>query len=144
MGILDGIKKQMENQASQVKLHYLGGHPDISRSSLVFAKREGDKLSLYRYNKKLVDIPLSDIKSVKLERANSRSMGKAAGGAIIGGLIAGPAGLVAGGALGGKKKNESVIIVNIEHNSTELQILFGGVGKENIERKYPKFSKLLK
>lgn len=139
MGFLDRIKASM----TQVHFTYLGGHPDISKRQIVGIEREGDNLNLYSPNKDdpIATIPLSTIKSAKLERSGSRSLGKAAGGAIVGGALLGPAGLLAGGALGGRKKKESVIILTVQHGPTELEVLLGG---ENTERKYPRFTQLLK
>ncbi|MCK4473748.1 hypothetical protein KAU40_00575 [Candidatus Parcubacteria bacterium] len=162
MGILDSIKKSLKQQKKSleqqieeakrtVHLTYLGGHPDISSSMPIRLKRENDNLNLYRYGgyggeKFLTNIPLSAIKSVQFQRAGSRSLGKAAAGAIGGGILLGPLGLIVGGALGGKKKDESVIVVTIQHDSMELQILFGSItGKKGIiERKYSKFVQLIK
>jgi hypothetical protein len=46
------------------------------------------------------------VASCDVERIDQgRSAGKAAGGAIVGALIAGPIGLLAGAALGGRKKH---------------------------------------
>jgi len=139
MGFLDRMKASMQ----RVHLTYLGGHPDLPRRQSVGIERQGDNINLYVSYKDepIANIPLSTVKSVKLERASSRSLGKAAGGAIIGGALAGPVGLIAGGALGGHKKKDSVIVVTVQYGSAELEVLFGG---ENAERNYPKFVQLLK
>ena len=140
MGILDKLKEQM----SQVKLTYLGGHPDLARSTIVYVGREGGNLNLYKMGKLLVSIPISSIKGARLERASSRSAGKTALGAVAGGVIAGPLGMIAGGALGARKKKESTIVLTIQHGPAEVEVLFGGVGRDDVEKKYPRFVNLLK
>lgn len=139
MGILDRMKRSMK----QIHLTYLGGHPDLSGPRLVGIERQGDQINLYSRNKDkpVASIPLSAVKSVKLERASSRSLGKAAAGAIAGGVLLGPVGAIAGGALGGHKRKESVIIVTVQQGPIELEILFGG---KNAEQHYPKFVQLFK
>jgi hypothetical protein len=139
MGLLDRMKASMQ----RVHLTYLGGHPDLPKSQRIQVEREGDNIVFYVSHKDapVASIPLNAMKSVRLERAGSRSAGKAAAGAIAGGYLAGPAGLIAGAALGGRKKKESVIIVTIQQGPVELDILLGG---ENAERNYPKFTQLLK
>ncbi|PJN92038.1 hypothetical protein, partial [Bacillus sp. mrc49] len=44
---------------------------------------------------------------ISWEPSGSRSVGKAAGGAILGTVVAGPLGTIAGAALGAKKKDNS-------------------------------------
>lgn len=139
MGFLDRMKASMK----RIHLTYLGGHPDLPRRQPVEIERQGDHLDLYVSHKDepIASILLSDIKSVKLERASSRSVGKAAGGAVVGGALAGPAGAIIGGALGGHKKKENVIIITVPHGPAELEILFGG---ENVDRNYLRLVQLLK
>ena len=139
MGVLDRMKASM----SRVHLTYLGGYPELSRQQIVGIERQGENLNLYSRHKDepIASIPVSAIKSVQLERAGSRSLGKGAAGAIAGGILLGPAGAIAGGAVGGRKKKDSVIVVTMDVGSAELQVLFGG---ENAERNYPKFAQLLR
>jgi hypothetical protein len=48
------------------------------------------------------------------QEAASRSAGKAAAGAIIGGVLTGGLGLLAGAAIGGRKKDASTAVVTFE------------------------------
>lgn len=139
MGFLDRAKAFMK----RIHLIYLGGHPDLAKRQRIEIERQGDRLDLYVSNKdeRVASIPLSDIKSVKLERASSRSLGKAAVDAVVGGALAGPAGAIIGGALGGRKKKENVIVMTVQHGTAELEVLFSG---ENVDRNYPRFVQLLK
>jgi len=141
MGFLDKIKEGM----AQVKLTYVGGHPDINKACLVYVGRDGDNLKISRAGRVLTNIPVSSIKSTQLERADSRSLGKGALGAIAGGALLGPLGLVAGGAFGARKKDASVIVVTIDYNGSEMQVLFAAADKkDDIKKKYPRFANLLK
>jgi hypothetical protein len=141
MGFLDKIKEGM----ARINLTYIGGHPEIDKAYLVSVGREGDNLSIFRGARILASIPVSSIKSTRLERADNRSLGKGALGAVAGGVLLGPLGLVAGGALGGRKKDASVIVVTIEYGKSEIEVLFAGANKnDDIKRKYPRFANLLK
>lgn len=138
MGFFDRMKASM----GRIHLTYLGGYPELPKQQRVEIERMGDDVKLYISYKDepLASIPVSTIKSVKLERGSSRSLGKGAAGAIVGGVVAGPIGLLAGGALGARKKKESVIVVTVNFGSAELEVLFGG---EYAEKSYPKFAQLL-
>lgn len=63
------------------------------------------------------DIWLLD--GIEWEESATRSAGKAAGGAIIGSMVAGPLGTIAGAAVGGRKRDNSkafVYLINPETN----------------------------
>lgn len=56
---------------------------------------------------------------VEWEESATRNVGKAAGGAIIGTVVAGPLGTIAGAAIGGRKRDNSkafVYLINPESN----------------------------
>jgi hypothetical protein len=56
---------------------------------------------------------------IEWEESATRSAGKAAGGAIVGTLVAGPLGTIAGAAIGGRKRDNSkafVYLINPETN----------------------------
>lgn len=55
---------------------------------------------------------VKDIKSVAtIDEENYRSAGKAAAGAIIGGVLTGGVGLVAGAAIGGRRRGERTFLI---------------------------------
>ncbi|MCP8313128.1 MAG: hypothetical protein H3Z53_01985 [archaeon] len=137
MGILGGFKRAL----SRIHFEYLGGHPDLPRRQLVGIEREENYLNFCHGDKTLARIPLAAIKSVQLERSSSRSVGKAAVGAIAGGVLLGPIGAITGGTLGARKKKEDIIVITIQEGPTEFQVLLGG---EHVEQKYPKLISLLK
>ena len=59
------------------------------------------------------------IDGIEWEESSTRSAGKAAGGAIVGTLVAGPLGTIAGAAIGGRKRDNSkafVYLINPETN----------------------------
>lgn len=59
------------------------------------------------------------ITNIEWEHKEGRSAGKAAVGAIGGGLLAGPLGLIAGAAVGGKKNEESTAVIELRNKKTE-------------------------
>ena len=59
-----------------------------------------------------------EVVGVNWQESTSRSAGKAAAGAIIGGVLTGGLGLVAGAAIGGKKKDASTAVITIVDNNT--------------------------
>lgn len=55
---------------------------------------------------------------VHKEEKHSRSAGKAAAGAIVGGVLTGGLGAIAGGAIGGRKKDDSVYFLDFADYET--------------------------
>lgn len=140
MGFLSGIKRQL----TTLNITYLGGHPDLTKSPIaVGVGKEDDMIVIYfgpTFSPKL-KIPKADITNVTLEKASKRSLGKAAAGAIVGGVLTGGIGAIAGAALGGRKKDDSVIVMTIKYGPAEVDVLFGG---DDVSKKYSQFVALLR
>ena len=112
------------------EIEYLGGHPDWpdqSKINLTIVSKNQNILLAQRgflsAGKKLL-IDTDEIISVDLEEKKTRSVGKAAAGAIIGGILTGGIGLLAGGALGAGKKDKSNIYITIDYEGRPFQVIF--------------------
>lgn len=92
----------------------------------------------------LLVFPISSIGGVPLERISNHLIRKATLSVVASGVIAGPSGMIAGGVLRVCKKKESAIILTVQQGPAEVEILFGGVGKDDVEKGYPRFVNLLK
>src|SRR5665647_1968895 len=97
------------NANRNYEIEYLGGHPDWPKSSNIYfqVKPENKNIMLQErgfltLNRRLI-IDAEEITSVDLEDKKSRSIGKSAAGAIIGGILTGGIGLIAGAAIGASK-----------------------------------------
>lgn len=137
MGFWDDFKKQL----SGVQLKYAGGHPEAALQGNVTVARDGDCLRFFGGIMRPPNIPVSSIKRVELDKASKRSAGKAAAGAIIGGVLTGGIGLLAGAAVGGRKKDDSIIVMTIDYNGMDVDMIFTG---DNVAMKYSRFMSLLK
>lgn len=140
MGFFKGLMGDLKKQLSGVPLTYLGGHPDASFQGKVTVIREGNDLKFLGFDKKPI-IPIESIKKVELQKASKRSLGKAAAGAVVGGVLTGGIGAVAGAAIGGRKKDDSLLVVTVDYNGMEIEMVFAG---DNVAGKYSQFMGLLK
>ena len=139
MGLFKGFMGDLKKQLSGVQLKYLGGHPDADFIGNVSVIREGDCITFFSFNRPM--IPVSSIKNVSLQKGSSRSIGKAAAGAIVGGVLTGGIGAVAGAALGGRKKDDSMLVVTVDYHGMDIELIFGG---DNVTSKYSQFMGLLR
>jgi len=110
------------------KIKYLGGHPELTKPCdvdiEVSNKQKLIKISgggIFSY--KEIKIPAEKIRNVSFEEKAKRSAGKAVTGAIIGGVLTGGIGLLAGGAIGGKRRDDSNLYITIEHNNREFDVI---------------------
>lgn len=111
-------KKQMREG---FEVEYLGGYPkwptpckvnfSISQSSILLKKG----LDVFTLSK-------DDIVAISNEKSGSRSIGKAAAGAIVGGVLTGGLGLIVGGALGARKSDTSEVFITYKYNGVELTL----------------------
>lgn len=75
----------------------------------------------------VIDVPFASKTPFKLdgiewEESATRSAGKAAGGAILGTVVAGPLGTIAGAAVGGRKKDNSKAFVYLINPKTGEEV----------------------
>jgi hypothetical protein len=111
------------------KIEYKGGHSKMPKPCTVeidinpemkFVKlRETGWLG----NAASVVIYVSEIINISLDEKSKRSLGKTAAGAIIGGVLTGGIGLVAGGLFGARSKNTSLLYLTIAPNGKEVNII---------------------
>lgn len=120
MGFFDEVKKFFWNPSEITKqpmmmLDYLGGIPGIKGTKLVIHKGfEPRTCFLQQIGYNLLDIEWQEKKT--------RSAGKAAAGAIVGGVLTGGVGLIAGAAIGGRKKDASILVITVEREGIEYDV----------------------
>lgn len=108
------------------KVDYMGGHPEISKPMTLELVIAEDHITLQRisyYGDIVINISKEDIIDISIDEKGKRSAGKAAAGAIIGGALTGGIGLLAGAALGGRKKNVSKIFLTINYKVREFIVI---------------------
>lgn len=145
MGFFSGFKEAAKRQLNLLELRYLGGHPDYPSQGKAVFERKDEKLLIFNTfdpdAKPIISIPLADIENVTIEKGNKRSLGKAAAGAIVGGVLTGGIGAIAGAAIGGRSKDNSIIVLTIRYGKASIDLLFSG---DDVAKKYARFVSLLR
>lgn len=118
-------EKKRENEKKQMlsgfEVEYLGGYPLWPTPSKVNFSIDHSKI-LLRKGSDICSISKEDIVAISNEKSGSRSVGKTAAGAIVGGVLTGGIGLIVGGALGARKTNTSEVYITYKYNGVELTI----------------------
>ncbi len=109
-------------------IRYEGGLPDLKAGTDVRIDFNGYQFSISTVslfsNKISFAFSAEQIIEVSLEQQKYRSAGGAATGAIVGGLLTGGIGLLAGAAMGGKRRTENYLTLVVEHKGREYEIHF--------------------
>lgn len=111
------------------EIEYLGGHPRFGKTSKAWLQVDNQlkiveitgRGALSAFNK--MHIHKDSIVDVSFEKKGNRSVGKAAAGALIGGVLTGGVGLLVGGALGARRKNKSELFVRIRYEEREFDVV---------------------
>lgn len=106
---------------------YISGFPEFTKPTIATVEVQPDQLlfQLFKFGKmQTVIIPEKDIIELSLNQEIFRSAGKAAAGAIIGGVLTGGIGLIAGAALGGKRRKENEMKLVVKYQQHNCDIIF--------------------
>ncbi len=135
MGFIKNFGQALKRQLN-LELEYLGGHPDLKGPQKVTADTDGEHLLIYSVSAfksdPILRIPKQNIVNVTLEKASKRSVGGAAAGFLVGGVI--------GAAIGGRSKDASIIVMSVKYGPATVDVVFGGA---DVSSKYSKFVSLL-
>jgi hypothetical protein len=119
MGFFDTIKFPIYT------IKYEGGLPDIKPApgSIQFKEDYAELKIMVVFSRKTIIITPDDIIEIGLNQETYRSAGKAAVGAIAGGLLTGGIGLIAGAALGGKRRKENHLHLVVKYMNINCEVL---------------------
>ena len=115
MGFFSKALEQFKEDSGLVKtlkLGYIGGLPKVTGAEVKIKK--GPEQNTLDINGNVFKVV-----AVKWEEKGERSVGKAAAGAIIGGVLTGGVGAIAGAALGGRKKDSSTAAITVKDDAVE-------------------------
>ena len=104
---------------------YISGFPFCRYKTPIMIEVTPEQLNirlLMGFSWKNFSIPASDIVEIGLNQETYRSAGKAAAGAIVGGVLTGGIGLLAGAALGGKRRKDNEMTLVVDYQGTECNI----------------------
>lgn len=104
-----------------IELEYIGGHPDFKPGKTV-------KVHKTKNGKVSFDTMLSNVEGNIVDYSwgekSKRSAGKAAAGAIVGGVLTSGVGAIAGAAIGGRKKDNSILYISLDENGRMYHLQF--------------------
>lgn len=120
-------------------IKYKGGHPKLPKPFTATVETDTFNKEITITNAEFlgagekVVLDYDEIIHISFDEKSKRSAGKAVTGAIIGGLLTGGIGLLAGAAIGGKRKDVSNLFLTIKYNGLEFEIiLYTGKNTEKI------------
>ena len=139
--------EKMRIKTTAIFIDYLGGHPDFevkkpTRVVLRYSDDGSEILITNAFKKVLAGFPKEDIVNLEMDRASKRSAGKAAAGAVVGGVLTGGLGLLAGAAVGGRKKDDSIIVMTVKYGPANVELYFKD--PKETKKKYGQVAGLLK
>lgn len=111
------------------EVEYLGGHPKLAHTGKAYINVNETSKEVQISPRGLlspvqrVNIHKDIIIDVSTEKMSSRSAGKTAAGALIGGVLTGGVGLIVGGALGARKKNKTELYLTINYNEKAFNVV---------------------
>ncbi|TEB05195.1 hypothetical protein Psch_02236 [Pelotomaculum schinkii] len=110
------------------------GNALISKGPVIISK--GEQPGYLKFSRALKKSVEFQVTSVDWEENATRSAGKAAAGAVVGGLLTGGIGLVAGAAIGGRKRDNSTAVLTLLDGGQEhkLFLKLKGADLENLQR----------
>ncbi|WP_269233831.1 SHOCT domain-containing protein [Flavobacterium flavigenum] len=143
MGFLDSLKDSLKFPRFSEK--YEMGFPDISSGEkpviIQFRENEVEFKILTGFTSVKKIIKPDDIIEVGLNQESYRSAGKAVTGAVIGGILTGGIGLLAGAAIGGKRRKENQLTLIVNNNGNECDIFLKQ--SKDIPKIYSELKRLL-
>jgi hypothetical protein len=106
-------------------IKYEGGIPDFNPApgTIQFKEDYAELKLMVGFSRETITIKPDDIIEIGLNQDTFRSAGKAAAGAIVGGLLTGGIGLIAGAAIGGKRRKENQLHLIIKYMKTDCEVL---------------------
>ncbi|USK31534.1 hypothetical protein LIT32_26040 (plasmid) [Bacillus sp. CMF21] len=114
-------KESIRVKMATMEIEYIGGHPRLKggkKIKIIKGELPGEITitsgMLVNFKAKLLEYSWGE--------QGKRSIGKAATGAIVGGVLTGGIGAIAGAAIGGKKKDNSVLTIAIEEAGNQYNI----------------------
>ena len=138
MGFFDALKYPTYSEKYEL------GFPDIKGTNPVVIQFRPDEVEfkiLVGFSSKKVTLKSDDIIEVGLNQESFRSGGKAAAGAVIGGILTGGIGLLAGAAMGGRRRKENQLHLVVNYMGTDCDIVI--TPSKNIPTIYAELKKLM-
>jgi hypothetical protein len=112
-------------------IDYIGGHPKLAEPGgynfVVDIAERRIKLQIVTLTKAYINF--ENIVEIHYNEMSTRSAGKAAATALVGGVLTGGIGLIAGAAFGGRKRDASTIIITHIVGERTIDLILKAPGK---------------
>lgn len=116
----------------EYKVRYLIGYPDWDKPKNVILVIDNGSMRIAEpYTKKDIVIDCANILDISFEAMKKRSGSSAATGALVGGVLTGGIGLLAGAAIGARAKDKSELTILFEENGRERIVTLQTKDKTN-------------